>query len=373
MPRVEKLDWRDEPLEAIRFPTAELRLTLGLGSGLCSRDGRIFAVTDRGPNLFVSQAVDDYGLVHLERLRSIRDAKIMPMPDAGPEIAELRVEGAAVRLVKHFPLVTRSGRRLSGRTLPGAEMEQVFNVDGQPVRPDPLGADTEAVAAMPDGGFFLAEEYGPSLLKSDANGVVGERWVAAGREMELVHPDIRVRGVLPPAAARRRVNRGFEALAASADGAFLYLALQSAQSGEDQNFVPVWKFDTGTGALVHEWRYPFDAPSSFRRDAGRRKVGAGDLKICEFTWVGDDRLIVLERIAHSTKLYDVDLRRLPEKTLLISSDDHPEIDPDIEGMTLLSATEILICSDNDFGVEGAETGFWRISLDQPLAPEGSQA
>jgi hypothetical protein len=134
--RVERLDWRDEPLDAIRYPKAELKLTLGLGSGLCSRDGRIFAVTDRGPNLFVSQAVDDYGLAHLVGLRPIRDAKIMPMPDAGPEIAELKVEGGAVKLLKRIVLRTRPGRRLSGRALPGGEMEQVFDVEGRPVQPD---------------------------------------------------------------------------------------------------------------------------------------------------------------------------------------------------------------------------------------------
>jgi hypothetical protein len=365
--RVEQLDWRDEPLDAIRYPKAELKLTLGLGSGLCERNGRIFAVTDRGPNLFVSQAVGDYGLTHLESLRFIRDAKIMPMPDAGPEIAELRVDGGAARLVGHFPLRTSSGRRLSGRALPGGEMEQVFDVDGQPVQPDALGADTEAIAVMPDGGFFLAEEYGPSLLKADANGVVSERWVASSREGGLSHPDIVVRGVLPAAVARRRVNRGFEALAASADGAFLYLSLQSAHRGESEDFVPVWKLDARTGALLGEWRYPFDAPSSFRRDAARRRVDSGDLKVCEFAWAGDDRLIVLERIAHSTKLYAVDLYRLPNKTLLVSSDDHSGIGSDIEGMALLSPSEILICSDNDFGVEGAVTGFWRIVFDQAVA------
>ncbi|MEQ1610703.1 MAG: hypothetical protein ABL956_17325 [Hyphomonadaceae bacterium] len=46
-------------------------------------------------------------------------------------------------------------------------------------------------------------------------------------------------------------------------------------------------------------------------------------------------------------------------------DNHPKIGPDIEGMTLLSPSEILISSDNDLGVEGAETGFWLIILDGP--------
>lgn len=54
------------------------------------------------------------------------------------------------------------------------------------------------------------------------------------------------------------------------------------------------------------------------------------------------------------------------KTLIFSSDEHPEISPDIEGMVLLSPTELLLVNDNDFSVEGAETAFWRLSLDEPL-------
>jgi len=363
---VEKLNWVDQPLDAVELPKAKLQLTLGLGSGLTSRDGRGFAVTDRGPNLFVSQAADDYGLTHLEKLRAIPDAKVMPMPDIGPEMAELAIEAGEVRLVGRKALRTVGGRRLSGRALPGCEMEQVFGPDGSRVAPDALGADTEAIAAMPDGGFFLAAEYGPSLLRTDADGLVSERWVPEGSETAFGHPDLNVRGLLPREAAQRRRNRGLEALCASADGIWLYLGFQSALSGEDERSVRLWKLDAQTGALAAEWRYPFDEPSSFRRDAARRPVGWNDVKICEFAWAGDDRLIVLERIAHSTKFYLVDLMELPKKQLLVSSDDYAEIGPDIEGMTLLSPTEILISSDNDFGVEGAETGFWRITLDSPL-------
>jgi hypothetical protein len=362
--RVERLVWRDIPQDAIDLPKAKLLLTVGLGSGLSRRSGdaagRVFAVTDRGPNLFVSSAIGECGLAGLEHLRAVRDAKIMPRPDEGPEIHEMLISDGRVGWSGSWPLRTRT-RRFSGLPLPGDTMEAVFDMQGRPLGTDTLGADTEAIAAMPDGGFFLAEEYGPSLLKVDAEGVVSERWVAAGQEKVLAHRDLVVRGVLPEAAMRRRANRGFEALCASADGAWLYVGFQSAVVGENERSAPVWKLDARTGALAGEWRYPFDEPSSFRRDAARRKVGLGDLKICEFAWAGEDRLVVLERIAHSTKIYAVDLKRLSEKRLLLSSDDHPEIGPDIEGMALLSPTEILLSSDNDFGVEGAETGFWRVT------------
>ena len=357
---VVSLLWSD-----VRLGAGEPQLTLGLGSGLTARDGRVFAVTDRGPNLFISDAIDVYAIPQLEQLRGLRDAKVMPRPGDGPEIVELRVDAGEVRLVRRMPLRTRSGRRLSGSPPPGAT-EPLFDMAGQPLPPDVLGADTEAIAVMPDGGFFVADEYLPSLLKVDADGVVVSRWVPAGCEAMLAHDDIEVFGVLPERALRRRTNRGIEALCASADGRWLYAGFQSALEGEDQGAVPIWKLDARSGELVSEWLYPFDAPETFVRDAGRRKVGPGDVKVCEIAWVGEDRLIVLERIAHSTKIYAIDLARLPAKRLLLSTDDHPEVGADMEGMALLSPTEILLVSDNDFGVEGARTAFWRVLLDAAI-------
>ncbi len=362
--RVERLAWSDVPLDPIDLGGARLRLTLGPGSGLSRRvsDGALFAVTDRGPNLFVSQAVDDYGLKQLAHLRGVAGAKIMPMPQVGPEIIQLRVADGAVQMLRRMPLVTRSGTRLTGVALPGGTMEPIFDILGAPIAADRLGADSEAIVAMPDGSFFVAEEYGPSILVVDADGVVSERWVAAGREAQLSDADLPARGVLPERCAQRRPNRGFEALCASPDGRWLYLGFQSALMGESETTVPVWKLDARDGALMAEWFYPFDAPASFKRDAARRAVDASDLKVCEFAWAGEDALIVMERIAHTTKIYRVALARLPEKQLIFSSDDYPEVGPDMEGMALLSPSEILLVSDNDFGVEGAETEFWRVVL-----------
>ncbi|MEQ1610702.1 MAG: hypothetical protein ABL956_17320 [Hyphomonadaceae bacterium] len=92
---VKRLTWRDIPYGEIDLPKKKLQLTLGLGSGLTRRPdaaaGRVFAITDRGPNMFASTAIA-CGLA-AEHLRGT-DAKIMPMPEAGPEIAGLAVEGA---------------------------------------------------------------------------------------------------------------------------------------------------------------------------------------------------------------------------------------------------------------------------------------
>jgi Esterase-like activity of phytase len=399
---VKRLAWSDVLLGGVNLPAGRLELTLGLGSGLTTRAGdapdTVWALTDRGPNLSVEDAVARYGLDHLLSFATVRKAKIMPRPDMAPEILELRIKGDVVELVRRMPLHLASGQSLSGRPIPGEGMEQVFGLDGASIGADALGADPEAIAAMPDGGFWIAEEYGPSLLKVDASGVVTKRWTPAGREAYVSGVGLDVSGALPAIAARRTLNRGFEGVAASTDGLWLYAAFQSTLDGSkgearNKRFARIWKLDSASGTVVGQHLYPFDAPESFPRDQleGEDK---DDLKICDLVMAGPDTLIVLERMTRTAKLYVVELRddrciaakhldvatqpaledmnaseldlcgvTMLEKRLLFSGDDFQEIGPDIEGVALLSANELLLVSDNDFGVDGAKTQFWRVQSD----------
>lgn len=367
-PLVTELKWRDPPLAAVKTPRGKMRLTFGPGSGLSRRPGdpagRVWGVCDRGPNLKVKLAVARYGLDHLAALAGREGAKVLPLPDFQPCLAELQVGRKRVRLVRLLPL--RAGRkRLSGRPLPDsaeADMEPAFDLQGRVLPVDPNGVDTEGVAAMADGGFWVAEEYGPSLLRVAANGAVRARWTPPG----LTVPD--GAPMLPAKAARRRLNRGFEGLTASADGAFLYAAFQSAFVGEPRETTAIWKLDSATGALASEYVYPFDAPESFRADAAAGEATPADLKVGDLAWAGPDRLLVLERVTRSARVYSVDVSqpgRL-DKTLLFSTEDAPQVAQDLEGLTLLSPTELLLVTDNDFGVEGAETRFYRLSFAAPV-------
>jgi hypothetical protein len=54
------------------------------------------------------------------------------------------------------------------------------------------------------------------------------------------------------------------------------------------------------------------------------------------------------------------------KALVFTSDDAPEVAADLEGMIVLSRSELLLVNDNDFGVEGTHTRFWRIRFDEPI-------
>ncbi len=404
--RVAELRFEDEVLARLDLPGGELKVTRGVGSGLATGpDGRIWAVGDRGPNLKVRLAVERYGLGHLAEHRGSDGAKVMPSLEIGPALSELRVGVDRVEIVRTVPLRDAAGRTLSGLPVPGGpnnRSEPAIGIDGRVIAPDPSGADSEGVAPLSDGGFWVGDEYGPSLLRVGADGAVAVRWVPAGCEDLFAGALYPVEGALPAIAARRRLNRGFEAIALSPDERWLHLAFQSPLSHPDDatheraRHVRLWRLDAGTGAVAAEWLYPLDAPESFRRDSEAGEVGRSDVKVSEIVAVGSDRLMVLERVSLTTKLYLVELKEsatldaeflsegtrptveelsadgatgLPvlAKRLLLSSDDLPGLGADLEGVALLSPRSLLLVNDNDFGIEGVATRFWRVDLPCDLA------
>lgn len=369
-PEVTPLLWRDPPLREIALPARPLRLTLGIGSGLSRRPGdppgRFWGLGDRGPNLKIPLAIDHYGLTRLEPMRGLAGAKVLPAPEIGPTLAELQLVGRQVELVRTLRLTTPAGAPVPGLAPPGsgdAAMEPTFGIDGAALPLDPDGADTESLAALADGSFWVGEEYGPSLLKVDADGVVRRRWTPKG--VKLAGAQAR----LPTRAGLRRANRGFEGIALSPDERWLYVALQSAPTGDDPRTTPIWKLDAATGKLAGEAAYPFDPPNSFEADAAAGKVRHADLKICELVCLGEDQLMVLERISRSAHIYRVELTHHghARKTLVFSTDDAGGVAPDLEGMAMLSDRELILATDNDFGVEGAVTHFYHLGFHKPLA------
>ena len=403
-PLVTPLTYQDEVLGTLDLPARALIVTRGLGSGMTSRagdpPGTVWAVGDRGPNLKVKLAIGRYGLRHLEPLRSIDGAKIMPMLDVGPAISELRVSRDEVVHVRTIPLRDTDGTPLSGLPIPSDFSEPAFDIEGRSIVPPPGGADTEGIAACADGSFWVADEYGPSLLHVAPDGLVIERLVPQGCARNFEGVGYPVVEALPAIAARRQLNRGFEALALSADGASLTLAFQSPLAHPDEaahraaRHVRIWRLDLATRQVAAQHLYPLDDPDSFRRDRELGEVDRSDIKVSELVTLAGNRLLVLERGSATTKLYIVaptlespidaghlDLSTRPTieessalddraiastmltKTLVLSSDDHPEIGADIEGLALLGDRRLLLVNDNDFGIEGIVTRFWRVDLD----------
>ena len=409
--RAERLHWDNELLGTVDLPGGQLRMTRGVGSGLARRandpPGVLWAVGDRGPNLKVKLAIERYGVEGLDELRDKDGAKIMPALEHGPALSQLRVEGDRVACVRTIPLRDGQGQPLSGLPVPGsvyAEAEPIFSLAGDPLGTDPSGVDSEGVAALSDGSFWVGDEYGPTLLKVAADGRVLVRWAPERSAAHYEGAGYPVACVLPALAAARRLNRGFEAITLSNDERWLFLAFQGPlahpdrDAHEDSRNVRLWRIDAATGALDAEYLYQIEPFHAFRRDIALGAFEQNDVKVSELLTVDGDRLLMLERGSASTKFFRVDLSpasALPPafrdpatrptleqmddaalaaagivplaKTLILDTDDTPELPADLEGAVMLSPTELLLVNDNDFGVEGVETQFWRVTFDAPLA------
>ena len=405
--RLQRLAYDDEILAHVVTPKGGLTITRGLGSGLARRPGdpedRLWAVGDRGPNVKVPFAIDHYGLDHLKPFRKIAGVKVMAFsadgPATGPAISELRLEGDRVVCVRTLALSDSAGRPISGLPIHDGMGEIAIDMTGRILAPDPSGADSEGIAAAADGTFWVADEYGPSLLHVGQDGRVVKRWVPAGAAPAFDGANYPVADVLPAIAARRQFNRGFEAVALSPDDAWLYVAFQSPLAHPDEaahshgRHIRIWKLSATTGEVAAQFLYPLDKPSSFRRDESMGEMHRSDLKVSEITTIAGDRLLVLERGSVTAKFYVVSLdagcaidRRhldmatrptveelsaqhlvddtMPvlTKRLVLSTDDYPQIDPDLEGVAILGPRTLLLVNDNDFGVAGVRTAFWRVEL-----------
>lgn len=392
------LRWSDDPIGEVEFPGKTLVIRHGIGSGL-SRDRAdpqfIWALADRGPNLKRKTAVEEYGWVAPAGYADQPDAKVMPRLEMGPYLAKLRIDDDEVGLVEIIRLSDPDSRPVPGCPIPDGphhQCEPAYSHDGNPIAPDPAGMDTEGVAAMRDGSFWLGEEYGPSLALVERSGRIVRRLVPAGAAAAKAQPWIE--HSLPELAGRRHLNRGFEGLAVSPSEERLYVAFQSPLAHPDKKafekarHVRLWELDA-EGQFVGQYLYPFDDPQSFIRDNEKERLGWKDLKVCELTAIGERTLLVLERSSETCKIYRVeltddlrtpvshlDIATLPtieqlsasedfelpvlSKQLLFTSDEHRQVAADIEGMTLLSDRSLLLVSDNDFGVEDKATSFFRL-------------
>ena len=404
---IRRLAWTDAHLADIALPSGVMRLTRSLTSGLCrspADDRQVFwGVGDRGPNIKPGAAASRYGAEQLRPLAALDGVKIMPLPRVGPAIARFRIVDQAIVLEEVIELTDQRGRAITGLPVPGAahaEQEPVYDLAGHPLGTDPGGADTEGIAAMPDGTFWIAEEYGPSLLRVDRRGRVLTRWVPQGQGHCFEDAGYPIEEKLPPLASARKLNRGFEAIAAAPDGSSVIVGFQSPLAHPDRQahahsrHVRIWELDGVSGDLIAEFVYPLDDPQSFLRDVAAGKVGSDDIKISEFQLIEGRTMLVLERATLTTKIYRITLGReaqahcsladpvtrptleqMPDsdlrdagipvldKELVFSTDDHPEICGDLEGMILLDAKTLVLSNDSDFGIEGAQTQFWLVELE----------
>ncbi|WP_433197607.1 esterase-like activity of phytase family protein [Nocardia sp. CA-107356] len=161
--------------------------------------GAFYGLTDRGPN------VDGPG----------KNEKLSPTPGFVPKIGRFELVGNRAVLRSTIELRTANGTPFNGQVDVAASTgETIKDLAGNILPPTDHGLDPEGLVALPDGTFWVSDEYGPFLVHFDAKGT----------ELERLGPG----SGLPKELSLRTPNQGMEGLTSTPDGGTLVGVVQSA-------------------------------------------------------------------------------------------------------------------------------------------------
>lgn len=397
-------------LGVVIFPNGKaINLSVGSGSsafrGANELPGRVWLLTDRGPNIDCAETRRLIGLEYEQACAGNRGGRVFPLPGFVPSIyaADIGPDNVA-RINVFIPLKGKSGKPLSGRPPQGnGRYESAYGIDSKPLPPDPSGIDPEAFVRLADGTFWIAEELGPSLLHVAADGTVLKRLVPQGLQADFKDADYDIVPSLPAIMRLRAPNRGFEGLALSPDEKHLYVMMQGPLANPDietfrrSRHVRLWKIVKDSGEIVGQYLHQVDDAASFTADQDGRERVQSRVVVSEIVALGDDHLLLLERIDRHSRLYSVRLtaeNRVPalfdnadygpglewmeadqlerrglvpmNKSLVLDSEQVPGLPAKIEGVAIMGPSELMVINDNDFGVDGVRTQMFRVTLPEPL-------
>ena len=246
-------------LQAVRVPSSIIGeyggtpILDGYGSALAPIPGapdEFYLLTDRGPTVDGPSGT-----------------KIVALKSFTPHIGRFRLADGALSLLSTIVLKDADGHPRSGLD-------------------EANGIDAEGLVALPDGTFWISDEYGPYLLHVDGT----------GRTLEQVSPHAaNARGhKLPAVLARRVSNKGMEGLTVTPDGLRLVGIMQaslangiSEREAKSTPTVRIVTYDLAGRAegTTHQYLYLLDDPAT---------TGVG---VSEIAAVSNTELLVDERDA----------------------------------------------------------------------------
>ncbi|MFJ2646273.1 esterase-like activity of phytase family protein [Streptomyces sp. NPDC087420] len=217
------------PLKEVAGPNGTTTKISGAGFGssltpVPGRSGRFYGLTDRGPN---ADGPDGN--------------KSEMLTDFTPQIGEFKLVDGKAQLVRQVTLKgpkSLGGVKYSGRP-PHDTSEVISDVDATnanggtptPVARDAYGYDSEGLVALPDGTFWVSDEYGPYLTHFDAKGYELGRLTPYRNSPD--NASHKIVGYLPAELANRVKNKGMEGLTVTPDGSALVGIMQSALQQPD--------------------------------------------------------------------------------------------------------------------------------------------
>lgn len=254
--------------------------------------------------------------------------------------------------------------------------------------------DPESFVKMPDGSFWIGDEFGPFLAHFSGDGKLLSAPVELNGLRSPDFPDVAPPDAGQVSTAQIRRSRGFEGLASSSAHRRLYAALEAGPISDPPATTRIVEFDPASGSWTGAWwKYPLDA---------------SDRGVTEFVGLGealgvqcDNHFLAVERdneqgeAAKWKRVFEITLspaaagapmpltveKRLVADLLNISNPsrlgDFPALFrfPYIttESVWPTDARTLVLANDNNFPATGGRgtmrdvTEFIRLKLDQPFS------
>ncbi|MCE4555313.1 esterase-like activity of phytase family protein [Pelomonas sp. P8] len=241
--------------------------------------------------------------------------------------------------------------------------------------------DVESVRKDKNGNLWFGDEFGPYLVKTNAQGEVLRREIGMLGVASPQNPAV-INGTI---SATLGSSRGFEGMAINPNGDRLYTLLEGSVTGDPAKTLRINAFDVNTEAYTGEqWRYQLDANGT---------------NIGDMTAINDHQFLVIERNGATAtgggtpfkKIFSVDLNKVDASGNLVKTEvvdlmniaDPHDLNGDgsktftfpfvtIESVLILDSHTLLVANDNNYpGTGGRDLGsdnteFLKIHLDQAL-------
>lgn len=358
-----------------------------------------YGITDRGPNMSFSQEGKHF--------------VIMSKPNFVPSIVKICVDTKANKsYVSEVIPLSYNGQFITGmanKSIKGifnSKTETALDLNGNELSSHgKLGLDLEGVALASDNGFWVSDEYFPSLNYVDRSGEITKRY-NVGRGL----PDI---------MKWRSPNKGIEGIAVTPNGK-VYMTLESVldvdhNTKSSASFIRIIEFSPYT-LSTRMFAYPFD--QNMYQVTNKKGVKA---KIGDIDALNNDELLLIEQGEKQNGGFrnaifkinikdaiDITHKKLPTgqdlehglfddikqyflpKAKMFEAREFGWIHDKLEGVAIIDNKTIAIINDNDFGydnyqkipssgghkyhltaktAEQQKTKLWVISFDESLVSQ----
>lgn len=325
----------------------------GMGSSITfktqidSNHIQLYALCDRGPNYTIAAPKGQSATI------------IFPAPQFSPFVGVIDIIRDQSANLSEIITITLDNQPITGLCTPSAQ----YKSDALPIPtdlnfkylpPDIRGVDPEGLDIDKQGNFWIGDEYGPRIFKTNSMGKIED----------IFSPE----DILPEVLKNGPLNRGFEAIAVAPNGK-VYAVMESildfnGTTKNTANFIRMIELDPIT-SQTRTFAYPFD-----------QNVYVNNLavKIGDLAAIDDTHFLIIEQgkttsgmrnmiytidITNATDISDISLpeERISkecelnciEKTLLMDPRQYDWPYEKLEGIAVINENTLAFANDNDFG------------------------